>query len=420
GLHNGGAMSVSIDDDYRRGRALEVMALRRRQLEYESMVCRATTTARPLFSHPRVAAASSRAPAARIESDPFRALASSTPYRVTVLGDSVILGARHFIERRIASARTDAAVGRQAADMVTRIEELRAAGLLAPKVVLHVGTNGVVTNGQLRAMLELLSDRERVVLVKTVAPRRWVDDNNAAIDNAAADYPNAVVAEWDAVAADHPEYFVSDQVHLSAAGLRAFVDEIIRVGAFSAEDFSARAPAVKTTPWTPAAGAPPVVKLARPRALDSFWDAMARCETGSNWKDPGRFAGGLGIYIGTWQMFGGHEFAAHPTEATREQQIEVANRVSTQGWQKSPADFVEPVGFSGWGCLKVVGQPVLVEHEPASVAAQAFDWGHSGPVVRDLQRLLGVTPDGVYGTGTWTAHLQYLKNNGLAINLAPK
>lgn len=416
----GGTLSVGLDDEYRQQRALEAVALRRKQIEYESLVCRAVP--KPSFPFATAAAPvpSSVAPVARLDLDPFRAAGAGAPYRVTVLGDSVILGARHFIERRISSARTDAAVGRQAGDMVKRIEELRNAGLLAQKVVLHLGTNGVVTESQLRAMLELLTDRERVVLVNAVAPRRWVTSNNDVLANVAADYPNAVVADWHAVASDQPEYFVSDQVHLSSSGLRAFVDEILRVGAFSAEDFSQRAPPVRSIEWTAAPGAPPLIKLRRPRARDSFWDAMARCETGGNWRDPGRFAGGLGIYVGTWEMFGGEEFAAHPTEATREQQIEIANRVSTQGWQKSATEFVEPVGFSGWGCLKVVGEPVLMEHEPASVLGQKFEWGHAGPVVKDLQRVLGLRPDGVYGTETWTAHLQYLKKNGLAADLAPK
>ena len=55
--------------------------------------------------------------------------------------------------------------------------------------------------------------------------------------------------------------------------------------------------------------------------------------------------GGLGFYNGTWDSFGGREFAAKAGQATREQQIVVANRVAKQ------------VGLSGWGCLSHVGKP---------------------------------------------------------------
>ena len=144
--------------------------------------------------------------------------------RVTVLGDSVLLGARKALESRVGSARVDAAVGRQARDIVQRIRELKAQDLLGSKVVLHVGTNGYVTEDQLKTILTLLDDRERVILVNAAAPRRWVAKNNQLIEKIAADHPNTVVADWSSVATEHPEYFVSDQVHLTGKGQRAFVD----------------------------------------------------------------------------------------------------------------------------------------------------------------------------------------------------
>ena len=79
---------------------------------------------------------------------------------------------------------------------------------------------------------------------------------------------------------------------------------------------------------------------------DSFWDRMAQCETGGNWSMVGsRYSGGVGFYNGTWDAFGGREFAARAGQATRAQQIIVANRVAND------------VGLSGWGCLRTVGRP---------------------------------------------------------------
>jgi hypothetical protein len=79
---------------------------------------------------------------------------------------------------------------------------------------------------------------------------------------------------------------------------------------------------------------------------DGYWDRMAQCETGGDWTMVGsRYSGGLGFYNGTWDSFGGREFAARAGQATREQQIIVANRVADE------------VGLSGWGCLGHVGRP---------------------------------------------------------------
>jgi membrane protein involved in colicin uptake len=90
---------------------------------------------------------------------------------------------------------------------------------------------------------------------------------------------------------------------------------------------------------------------------DDYWDRMAYCETGGNWAMTGsRYSGGVGFYNGTWDAWGGREFATLAGHATREQQIIVANRVATQGYQ-GPRGYVAPVGYSGWGCVKSVGYP---------------------------------------------------------------
>lgn len=69
------------------------------------------------------------------------------------------------------------------------------------------------------------------------------------------------------------------------------------------------------------------------------WDGIARCETGGNWSMRGAsFSGGLGFYNGTWNSFGGRQFASNAGLASREQQIVVAERVYAR------------YGLSGWGC----------------------------------------------------------------------
>lgn len=78
----------------------------------------------------------------------------------------------------------------------------------------------------------------------------------------------------------------------------------------------------------------------RPRT-NVNWDAIARCETGGNWRMQGpRFSGGLGFANTTWNGFGGREFAPNAGMASREQQIVVAERVHDR------------YGLSGWGCKR--------------------------------------------------------------------
>ena len=165
----------------------------------------------------------------------------------------------------------------------------------------------------------------------------------------------------------------------------------------------------------------------KPKALDIYWDRMAQCETGGNWKDKGQWSGGLGIYQQTWVGFGGKEFASKPHLATREEQIIIANRISTQGYQtkrkfKTLEDkqnnkpfFQNPVGFSGWGCKKSVGNPVLVTKPPYKIYFWKFRVGERSERVRKLQRLIGVEADGYYGEWTKKKHIAFVKKHKQSI-----
>ena len=67
-----------------------------------------------------------------------------------------------------------------------------------------------------------MSDVKRVVLVTTREPRSWQDLTNDRLRASAAGRPNVVVADWFAMSAGHPEFFVEDGVHLSVAGADAY------------------------------------------------------------------------------------------------------------------------------------------------------------------------------------------------------
>ena len=148
---------------------------------------------------------------------------------LTAIGDSVMLGVAEQLKAKIEGTKVDAEVSRQASGVLKRVQRLARKGLLAPTVVIHTGTNGVVTEEQLREMLDILSDRDRVIVVNANVPRPWMQPNNELIAAVVPDYPNAVIADWYAVSAGQSDYFVSDGVHPQwPSGIRAFVREIRR------------------------------------------------------------------------------------------------------------------------------------------------------------------------------------------------
>ena len=101
-------------------------------------------------------------------------------------------------------------------------------------------------------------------------------------------------------------------------------------------DQPATVPMQATLVTIPTAAPPPAVTYSG----NSVWDTLAMCEASGNWaaNTGNGYYGGLQFSVGTWSGYGGAEFAAYPHQATREQQIVVAERLrAARGYQPWPA-----------------------------------------------------------------------------------
>jgi len=139
-----------------------------------------------------------------------------------VFGDSVVLSARESLRKIFGKISIDAAVSRQPAVIADRIRARREESRLGPNVVIHMGTNGIVREADLKPILEELSDRNRVVVVNVQVPRVWMKPTNKMIAKLVAQYPNARLADWNAVSKGHKKYFAPDGVHLTKTGGEVF------------------------------------------------------------------------------------------------------------------------------------------------------------------------------------------------------
>jgi len=142
--------------------------------------------------------------------------------RLSAIGDSVMLGARNTLKEVIPGTKVDAAVSRFPGEFVGKLKRYVARDKLADVVVIHPGTNGIMPNDMLREILTILEDVPRVVLVNTAVQRPWREPNNRAVDKVAPDFDNVVVVDWFAESRDNPDWFVSDGVHLTGRGARAY------------------------------------------------------------------------------------------------------------------------------------------------------------------------------------------------------
>jgi LysM repeat protein len=78
-----------------------------------------------------------------------------------------------------------------------------------------------------------------------------------------------------------------------------------------------------------AVAAPLMVSGTASAATASEWDAVAQCESGGNWSiNTGNgYYGGLQFSASTWAAYGGTQYAAQANQATKAQQIAVAEKV---------------------------------------------------------------------------------------------
>ncbi|PNG19622.1 transglycosylase family protein [Streptomyces cahuitamycinicus] len=89
-------------------------------------------------------------------------------------------------------------------------------------------------------------------------------------------------------------------------------------------------------------------------ATASEWDAVAQCESGGNWSiNTGNgYYGGLQFSASTWSGYGGSKYASTADQATKAQQIEIAEKVlAGQGKGAWPVcgKGLSSAGYTGGG-----------------------------------------------------------------------
>lgn len=103
---------------------------------------------------------------------------------------------------------------------------------------------------------------------------------------------------------------------------------------------------IQATPIPPATPRPTPVRygahpsVSRQPASGTVWDRLAQCESGGNWgtNTGNGYYGGIQFSASTWRAAGGTKYAPYAHQATREQQIAIAESwLAKTSWSQWPA-----------------------------------------------------------------------------------
>ena len=114
--------------------------------------------------------------------------------------------------------------GKMGADIFIQLQDL---GVTMDAVVIHLGTNGPMSQQTLDSMMEAVAGVPRVVILTGKANRDWTDKNNKKIRALPTAYPNVVVLDWELVATlCEGKCLTADGIHLDRDGMKYYAAEI--------------------------------------------------------------------------------------------------------------------------------------------------------------------------------------------------
>jgi hypothetical protein len=90
-----------------------------------------------------------------------------------------------------------------------------------PVVVVALGTNGPIIDGDFDTMMSILKGASHVVFVTVHVDRPWQDQVNSVLERGVSRYPSSALADWHSLAVQHPEWLYPDGTHLPIGGTGA-------------------------------------------------------------------------------------------------------------------------------------------------------------------------------------------------------
>jgi hypothetical protein len=192
--------------------------------------------------------------------------------KVTLIGIPLGIDIAPYLQQYFPNLYVDAAVSRQFSEAKGIVQQLIESDSLGQAVIIELGSNGIISESHLRALIELIGSEINVVFINIQVPRSWCEGNNATLSKVCAEYANVAVADWYSVSDGQDEFFYSDDVHPNSIGSPILVKSSIILSTEADGDIFAPlqlSPAVPVLHFQPSSR--PIEHISRPVANFVFF-----------------------------------------------------------------------------------------------------------------------------------------------------
>lgn len=151
---------------------------------------------------------------------------------ITMIGDSVMLGASPAISEIMPDAYIDALSSRDVCEGAEVAQRLKDEGILRDTVVVALGTNGPLLEHEpyasgMQKLLEVLGTERQIFWVTVYCSySEWMAMNNKYLAELEQSRPNFHVIDWYPLALNNPDWLYSDGTHLNMEGIYKYAQLI--------------------------------------------------------------------------------------------------------------------------------------------------------------------------------------------------